>query len=118
MTDYYQNHRRYVKSRDDVQLLAGAEDLVKSHADCDPYDKTPDGDPIAPCGAIANSLFNDTFFLIECPTGSCDDVQISDADLLQPANIAGRKEMSGADISWNTDKVIQVNIRQTLINHF
>lgn len=45
-----------MKSRDDSQLLG---DLSKPPStDCRPYDKTDDGVPIAPCGAIANSLFN------------------------------------------------------------
>ncbi|XP_015788260.1 cell cycle control protein 50A [Tetranychus urticae] len=57
LTNYYQNHRRYVKSRDDRQLL-GIKDALSS--DCEPF-KEYGGKPIAPCGAIANSLFNDTF---------------------------------------------------------
>lgn len=56
LTNYYQNHRRYVKSRDDSQLLG---DLSKVSTDCKPYDYNEDSVPIAPCGAIANSLFND-----------------------------------------------------------
>jgi len=62
LSNYYQNHRRYAKSRDDDQLLG-----ILSNApsdDCDPFQY--DGDdketrnPIAPCGAIANSMFSDT----------------------------------------------------------
>lgn len=61
LTNYYQNHRRYVKSRDDEQLL-GRLSLTPS-SDCTPFAYTDDGKPIAPCGAIANSLFNDTLTL-------------------------------------------------------
>ena len=74
LTNYYQNHRRYVKSRDDKQLLGYKE---KPAAECEPfaYRDQPGGKkmPIAPCGAIANSLFNDTFELWRHdsrPTGS------------------------------------------------
>lgn len=59
LTNYYQNHRRYVKSRDDDQLLGR---LGTPSTDCTPFAYV-DGDShraIAPCGAIANSLFNDT----------------------------------------------------------
>lgn len=60
LSNYYQNHRRYVKSRDDDQLL-GHLSLTPS-TDCVPfaYADTETGvqKPIAPCGAIANSLFN------------------------------------------------------------
>ncbi|XP_031620078.1 cell cycle control protein 50A [Contarinia nasturtii] len=59
LTNFYQNHRRYVKSRDDDQLLGKLSETDVS-SDCDPFSKTSDGRPIAPCGAIANSLFNDT----------------------------------------------------------
>lgn len=55
LTNYYQNHRRYVKSRDDAQLLG---DIKKEPSgDCAPFDKN-ESSYIAPCGAIANSLFN------------------------------------------------------------
>ncbi|XP_030564501.1 cell cycle control protein 50A isoform X1 [Drosophila novamexicana] len=61
LTNYYQNHRRYVKSRDDEQLL-GRLSLTPS-SDCTPFAYADNGKPIAPCGAIANSLFNDTLTL-------------------------------------------------------
>lgn len=58
LTNFYQNHRRYVKSRDDNQLL-GEFDQPPS-TDCAPFDKDSEGRSIVPCGAIANSLFNDS----------------------------------------------------------
>lgn len=57
LSNYYQNHRRYVKSRDDDQLLGRLSDTPSS--DCEPFAYSDDK-PIAPCGAIANSLFNDS----------------------------------------------------------
>jgi hypothetical protein len=62
LTNFYQNHRRYVKSRDDYQLL-GQLDAGPS-SDCAPFHFS-DGEekPIAPCGAIANSLFSGVFGL-------------------------------------------------------
>ena len=57
LDNFYQNHRRYVKSRDDKQLQGKDIDTVDS--DCAPFDKDGETDMIyAPCGAIANSLFN------------------------------------------------------------
>ena len=62
LTNFYQNHRRYVKSRDDKQLY-GQLDTPPSK-DCDPFLKNNDtGNFYAPCGAIANSLFNDKISL-------------------------------------------------------
>lgn len=57
LSNYYQNHRRYVKSRDDEQLLGR---LGVPSTDCAPFAYDESGKAIAPCGAIANSLFNDT----------------------------------------------------------
>lgn len=42
--------------RDDVQLLGQLSKDVS--AECKPYDYGEDMKPIAPCGAIANSMFN------------------------------------------------------------
>lgn len=59
LSNFYQNHRRYVRSRDDLQLN-GKLDEKKVSSDCEPFAKF-NKSPIAPCGAIANSLFNDSF---------------------------------------------------------
>lgn len=50
-------YRRYVKSRDDNQLLGKLDDIVSG--DCEPFAYNGSEFPIAPCGAIANSLFSD-----------------------------------------------------------
>jgi len=68
LNNFYQNHRRYVKSRDDHQLLGRLKDPSD---ECEPFAYAPDpnakgkskGIPIVPCGAIANSMFNDTIIL-------------------------------------------------------
>jgi hypothetical protein len=57
LTNFYQNHRRYVKSRSDPQLSG---DDISSVSSCDPLDSYS-GVPLYPCGLIANSVFNDTF---------------------------------------------------------
>ena len=55
LTNYYQNHRRYVKSRDDYQLRGYSYSLS---SDCAPFVYDNSSRPYAPCGAIANSMFN------------------------------------------------------------
>jgi len=72
LDNFYQNHRRFVRSRDDNQLIGEQITVSSISSECDPY-KLRDGKPIAPCGAIANSLFNDTFS-ISMPTGSSVNV--------------------------------------------
>lgn len=57
LDNYYQNHRRYVKSRSDEQLKNPSSENEIS--DCKPEDQN--GNPIVPCGLIAWSLFNDTY---------------------------------------------------------
>ncbi|XP_022777099.1 ALA-interacting subunit 1-like isoform X2 [Durio zibethinus] len=58
LDNFYQNHRRYVKSRSDKQLRSKAYESETKN--CDPEGISPDG-PIVPCGLIAWSLFNDTY---------------------------------------------------------
>ena len=61
LTNYYQNHRRYVKSIESDQLMGDAKSYNDiSGGDCKPVD-VRDGLPIYPCGLIANSVFNDSF---------------------------------------------------------
>jgi len=63
LTNFYQNHRRYVKSRDDKQLY-GQLDPAGPSADCAPFQKNNSTNKFyAPCGAIANSMFNDNIAL-------------------------------------------------------
>mmetsp|Transcript_67870 Transcript_67870/g.141519 ORF Transcript_67870/g.141519 Transcript_67870/m.141519 type:complete len:360 (-) Transcript_67870:101-1180(-) len=62
MENFYQNHRRYVSSRDPFQLEGdevGKSDLETS---CDSF-VTNGSLIINPCGLIANSLFTDVFTL-------------------------------------------------------
>jgi len=95
LTNFYQNHRRYVKSRDDKQLYG---DLSSSNKDCDPFLTPKDstvGKVYAPCGAIANSLFNDTISLQYCTkarTEDCGDNDFNDV------------KVTGKGIAWESDK--------------
>lgn len=90
LSNFYQNHRRYVKSRDDSQLNGDVESLMKPSKECEPY-AYHENKPIAPCGAIANSMFNDTLELFyNDPNGT--KIQI-------PLNTTG--------IAWWTDKHVK-----------
>lgn len=90
LSNFYQNHRRYVKSRDDNQLL-GYPKTVGS--ECYPFDYAIDPEdnqlkPIAPCGAIANSKFNDTFDIM-------------------PFYDSRKVSLSKLGIAWSSDKRIR-----------
>jgi len=68
LTNFFQNHRRYVKSRSDPQLHGDG--YTSSISSCDPLE-TQGTYSLYPCGLIANSFFNDTFnatlYLAEAP---------------------------------------------------
>lgn len=62
---FHQNHRKYARSRNDAQLMGYIETNSSS---CYPYqfDNETEGTEYgvyAPCGLIANSMFNDSFTL-------------------------------------------------------
>ncbi|KAK4936783.1 alkylphosphocholine resistance protein lem3 [Elasticomyces elasticus] len=61
LTNFYQNHRRYVKSLDTDQLkgTASSNDTIGGSA-CNPLQLDHNGKAYYPCGLIANSIFNDT----------------------------------------------------------
>ncbi|XP_010923823.1 putative ALA-interacting subunit 2 isoform X2 [Elaeis guineensis] len=61
LDNYYQNHRRFVKSRNDKQLLYGLK--YKDTSSCKP-EESSNGLPIVPCGLIAWSLFNDSYAFV------------------------------------------------------
>ncbi|XP_073158779.1 ALA-interacting subunit 3-like isoform X2 [Henckelia pumila] len=80
LDNFYQNHRRYVKSRSDQQLRnPGSENDTDT---CKP-EHSANNMPIVPCGLIAWSLFNDTYGF---------------ARNSQPLSINKR------DISWKSDR--------------
>lgn len=63
LTNFYQNHRRYVQSFNELQINGKAQtaDELKKKDDCKPLVTNSEGKPYYPCGLIANSFFNDTF---------------------------------------------------------
>jgi hypothetical protein len=63
LTNYYQNHRRYVQSLNADQLKGKAVSAsALRSSSCKPLDVLGDK-PIYPCGLIANSVFNGTSWL-------------------------------------------------------
>ncbi|XP_057297991.1 cell cycle control protein 50A-like [Hydractinia symbiolongicarpus] len=67
LSNFYQNHRRYVRSRDDNQLHGDLKKTVNSN--CEPFDKNSSGFAYAPCGAVANSMFTDRFEITKMDMG-------------------------------------------------
>ncbi|CAN2390039.1 LEM3 (ligand-effect modulator 3) family / CDC50 family [Pristimantis euphronides] len=70
LSNFFQNHRRYAISRYDTQLLGRNVTTKEKDSYCAPFSSYSNGTPMAPCGAIANSMFNDTIRLIYEPDSS------------------------------------------------
>ncbi|KAL1846770.1 hypothetical protein VTK73DRAFT_214 [Phialemonium thermophilum] len=102
LTNFYQNHRRYVKSFYDKQLKGDAVDgKTINGSDCKPltHDLEGSGKPIYPCGLIANSMFNDTFsnpILLNPPSGNQDDKSLNQT--YEMSNNSG--------IAWSSDAAL------------
>ncbi|OWB69675.1 hypothetical protein B5S30_g5101 [[Candida] boidinii] len=59
LTNFYQNHRKYVESYSWAQLRGQAVAYDDLTSDCSPM-RYRDGKMVYPCGLVANSIFNDT----------------------------------------------------------
>ncbi|XP_062391337.1 transmembrane protein 30C isoform X2 [Sardina pilchardus] len=64
LVNFHQNIRLYMDSRDDAQMVGRKNSLTSPSSYCKPPFDRVGGVPIAPCGAIANSKFNDSFTLL------------------------------------------------------
>lgn len=90
LTNFFQNHRKYVESYDLKQLQGNDISAGSLSSDCDPMSLIDDK-AIYPCGLIANSYFNDTFsspVLLNSKSGSDNETY----------------ELSETGISWGSDK--------------
>nr|XP_006812327.1 PREDICTED: cell cycle control protein 50A-like [Saccoglossus kowalevskii] len=100
LTNYYQNHRRYVRSRDDYQLTGDKTESVSQLSEyCEPFRETtvPGTNttlPVAPCGAISNSFFNDSISLTYLGVHN---------------NMNTPVPVKYNDIAWTTDKSTKFN---------
>lgn len=89
LSNFFQNHRRYVKSRSDPQLQGSPHSGISG---CSPLESNGNA-TLYPCGLIANSFFNDSFAATTCTgtkgSGSCT--------VLKGIN------WSNDSIAWSTD---------------
>ncbi len=125
LNNFYQNHRRYVKSKSNSQLNGGlltVADLTSS-GDCDPIvnmgqlgiSRSVNGTFLAPdavanpCGLIAKSLFNDNFTLADSSGNSLfinekDIAWQADKDLKysRPKNpVTGEDDNYWQSVQWH-----------------
>jgi len=106
LTNFYQNHRRYVKSRSDKQLRASKNDVAgEDIADCDPL-KSYSGKTLYPCGLIAGSFFSDNLDAgAELVSGSTTTNLLTDCnvnDVNWDSN-GGKCKWVKKGIAWSSD---------------
>ncbi len=103
LTNFYQNHRRYVKSLDSDQLkgVAKTNDSI-AHGSCEPLaNNTATGKVYYPCGLIANSVFNDTF-------RSPVQVNVGNSNANNETY-----QMTDKGIAWDSDKALYGKTKYT-----
>ncbi|KAF5903086.1 cell cycle control protein 50C-like, partial [Clarias magur] len=76
LINFHQNLRRYMDSRDDAQLVGRKNSLKAPSSYCLPFAYDTNGVPIAPCGAVANSMFNDSFTLYHLSEGNVEIIPL------------------------------------------
>lgn len=112
LTNFYQNHRRYVMSFSESQINGQA--LTKAQlgtsSSCKPLVTNSEGIPYYPCGLIANSYFNDTFSSLTRMSSSNSTNASGFANSTSTFNKYYDREnrtsynMSAEGIAWATDK--------------
>lgn len=91
LTNFFQNHRKYVQSFDAYQLKGDAVSAGSLALDCKPLRENSDGKAYYPCGLIANSFFNDTFLSPKLLNAQSSE----DYELFN---------MTSSGISWKSDR--------------
>lgn len=109
MGEFYQNHRKYIQSRDDLQLM-GQEQVEFGRTLCKPMDSlTVNGtkQTLNPCGFVANTFFNDVFEL-KSPTFQMQEKGIAwktdvDERFKQPEGFRSEACSSCDDVACSCD---------------
>ena len=103
LTNFYQNHREYLRSRSNTQLKGNDITQYSQLTDCAPKVSLNDSkDPkyfYEPCGLVAHSFFNDTFKL----------------HMKESANSTGNSTelvLNKQNINWKSDKKLFQNPKQ------
>lgn len=77
LSGFHQNHRLYVDSRDDSQLMSPEYARSEKPQACHPKIETDGRGIDYPCGLVASTVFNDTFHVSqEVPNGSFSRLEV------------------------------------------
>ncbi|GJN13068.1 hypothetical protein PR202_ga31401 [Eleusine coracana subsp. coracana] len=99
LDNFYQNHRRYVKSRNDVQLRDASK--ANDTANCDP-EATANGQPIVPCGLIAWTLptFRKLYGRIHVDLKANDTITVQLENNYNTYSFGGKKKLVLSTATW------------------
>ena len=117
LNNFYQNHRRYVKSRSYTQLMGEKIDSMQAKKDCDPIltnkdmgvTESVDGtalvaDEIAyPCGLVAKSIFTDSYKVLAIKDDPSSELPIDDSDIAWKSDVEFKFKNQDGDwqkIQW------------------
>ena len=114
LKNFYQNHRRYIKSKSHKQLKGYILTEKEIKDDCDPIilnkdiylglkniDNNEELDPNGvahPCGLIAKSYFNDSYIIVK--QGGDEDIIISDTDIAWSVDKDRYKNSDNKSLQW------------------
>ena len=114
LKNFYQNHRRYIKSKSHKQLKGNILTEKEIKDDCDPIilnkdiylglkniDNNEELDPNGvahPCGLIAKSYFNDSYIIVK--QGGDEDIIISDTDIAWSVDKDRYKNSDNKSVQW------------------
>ncbi|CAO3686503.1 unnamed protein product [Umbelopsis ramanniana] len=93
LTNFYQNHRKYVKSLSYNQLKGQVITPTDASTSCTQMSADANGTIYYPCGLIANSVFNDTFSL-----------NLTLLNVPNSANSNQSYEFTDKGITWSSDQ--------------
>ena len=114
LKNFYQNHRRYIKSKSHKQLKGNILTEKEIKDDCDPIilnkdiylglknidnneELAPNG-VAHPCGLIAKSYFNDSYIIVK--QGGDEDIIISDTDIAWSVDKDRYKNFDNKSVQW------------------
>jgi len=94
MSNFYQNHRRYVNSKDSTQL-AGTQISSETTLATSCITSYKNGSQIInPCGLIANSFFNDVIYLTSNKS-TPSSISLDESDISWPSDSSKFKQVEG-----------------------
>lgn len=131
INNFYQNHRRYFKSKSPTQLRDGEIKTLGDIEACDPVKINSDitfrtkaldgttnliaGEPAFPCGAMARSYFNDTFTITHTQGGASSAIALSHTGIAWPDDVKNKYKNLKIVAEKNTKQWLDVEDERFMV---